>query len=315
MSRYGIIDLGSNTIRLCIYEVQCAAHEPLRKKDIDTLLNYKVMAGLASHVKEGAMTEEGVKRAIKTINAHLRRASHFNCDRIDIFATAVLRNCSNSHKATAEIEEGIGMRIAILSNEEEAHLGYLGAKLDQSLETGTMVDIGGGSTELTSINGGFDLAKTSIPQGSLSSFATYVKGLLPTQKEIDAIAQAFQEHASREETDVYRSSQLYGIGGSIRSAAKLYGDLCNDGNRFNYLLPEHIDAILERYAKNPDAFAHEALRTVPDRIHTLIPGCVIIREAFKLCGGERLDICKYGVREGYLAERVLVKPVSCPQSA
>ena len=131
MSRYGIIDLGSNTIRLCIYEVSCAAHEPLRKKDIDTLLNYKVMAGLASHVEKGAMTEEGVKRAIKTINAHLRRASHFNCDRIDIFATAVLRNCSNSHKATAAIEEGIGQRICILSNEEEAHLGYLGAKLDQ----------------------------------------------------------------------------------------------------------------------------------------------------------------------------------------
>ena len=115
MSRYGIIDLGSNTIRLCIYEVSCAAHEPLRKKDIDTLLNYKVMAGLASHVEKGAMTEEGVKRAIKTINAHLRRASHFNCDRIDIFATAVLRNCSNSHKATAAIEEGIGQRICILA--------------------------------------------------------------------------------------------------------------------------------------------------------------------------------------------------------
>ena len=91
MSRYGIIDLGSNTIRLCIYEVSCAAHEPLRKKDIDTLLNYKVMAGLASHVEKGAMTGEGVKRAIKTINAHLRRASHFNCDRIDIFATAPIR--------------------------------------------------------------------------------------------------------------------------------------------------------------------------------------------------------------------------------
>ena len=69
MSRYGIIDLGSNTIRLCIYEVSCAAHEPLRKKDIDTLLNYKVMAGLASHVEKGAMTEEGVKRGIKTCAA------------------------------------------------------------------------------------------------------------------------------------------------------------------------------------------------------------------------------------------------------
>ncbi len=186
----------------------------------------------------------------------------------------------------------------------------MGAKLDQDLEAGTMVDIGGGSTELTSIKGGFDLAKTSIPQGSLSSFANYVAGLMPAQKEVNAIAQAFRELAEKEETDVYHCTQLYGIGGSIRSAAKLYGDLCNNGNRFNYLLPEHIDAILNRYAEDPNAFAHEALRTLPDRIHTLIPGCVIIREAFKLCGGERLDICKYGVREGYLAERVLVKPVS-----
>ncbi len=101
----------------------------------------------------------------------------------------------------------------------------MGAKLDQDLEAGTMVDIGGGSTELTSIKGGFDLAKTSIPQGSLSSFANYVAGLVPTQKEVNAIAQAFRELAEKEETDVYHCTQLYGIGGSIRSAAKLYGDL------------------------------------------------------------------------------------------
>ena len=72
MSRYGIIELGSNTIRLCIYEVSCAAHEPLRKKDIDTLLNYKVMAGLASHVEKGA--------------------SYCKRDRIAFFATVGLRN-------------------------------------------------------------------------------------------------------------------------------------------------------------------------------------------------------------------------------
>lgn len=207
MSRYGIIDLGSNTIRLCIYEVSCAAHEPLRKKDIDTLLNYKVMAGLASHVEEGAMTEEGIKRAIKTINAHLRRASHFKCDRIDIFATAVLRNCSNSHKATAAIERA-RQRICSLQRRRGTSC-YLGAKLDQDLEEGTMVDIGGGSTELTSIKGGFDLAKTSIPQGSLSSFANYVAGLMPTQKEVNAITQAFRELAEKEETDVYHCTQAF----------------------------------------------------------------------------------------------------------
>ncbi len=310
MARYGIIDFGSNTIRLCIYEVECTPRKPLQKKDIQTLLNYKVMAGLAAHIKDGAMTEQGIKKAIKTINAHLRRASHFSCERIDVFATAVLRNCTNSREATAAIEAGIDKRITILSNEEEAHLGFLGASLDRYLGIGTMIDIGGGSTELTHVNNGLDLDKVSIPQGSLSSFASYVSGLLPTTKEVESIAKHFRSLATKEGASIYSSSQLYGIGGSIRSAAKVYGDLCNDGERFEYLLPEHIDDILSLYSKDPDAFARQALHTVPDRIHTFIPGCVIIRELFTLCKADRLDILKYGVREGYLAERVLVKPIA-----
>lgn len=314
MARYGIIDLGSNTIRLCIYEVQDVARRPLQKKDIQTLLNYKVMAGLAAQVKDGVMTEQGIKKAIKTILAHLRRASIFSCERIDIFATAVLRNCSNSHEATAAIEAGIDKRITILSNEEEAHLGFLGASLDKCLNTGTMVDIGGGSTELTHIFKGLDLDKISIPQGSLSSFANYVKGILPTDKEIDAIAKGFHELIAKNEATTYQASQLYGIGGSIRSAAKVYGDLCNNGERYEYLLPEHLNAILSLYHKDPNAFIRQALSTVPDRIHTFIPGCIIIREVFELCKADRLNILKYGVREGYLAERVLVRPIAKPSS-
>lgn len=309
MARFGIIDFGSNTIRLCIYEVACTPRKPLQKKDIQILLNYKVMAGLAAHIKEGVMTEAGIKKAIKTINAHLRRASHFSCERIDIFATAVLRNCTNSREATAAIEAGIDKRITILSNEEEAHLGFLGASLDHYLGSGTMVDIGGGSTELTHILDGLDLDKVSIPQGSLSSFANYMSGILPSTKEMESIAKHFRTLATKEEAEVYAAKQLYGIGGSIRSAAKVYGDLCNKGDRYEYLLPEHIDDILSLYTKDPDAFARLALHTVPDRIHTFIPGCVLIKEIFSLCKAERLDILKYGVREGYLAERVLVKPI------
>lgn len=309
MARYGIIDLGSNTIRLCIYEVNSPAHEPLRSKDIKTLLNYKAMAGLASHVVDGAMTKQGIRRAAKTINAHLVRASHFNCERIDIFATAVLRNCANSHQATAEIESAVGRRINILSNEEEAHLGYLGARLNQVMMCGTMVDIGGGSTELTHIKDGLDLAKVSLPQGSLSSFSSYVKGILPTKEEMKAIEDDFEQLAKAADIESYREPRLYGIGGSIRSAAKVYGDLCNEGDRFDFILPEHIDAILDLYAEDPDAFAHQALRTVPDRMHTFLPGCIIIKQVFALTHGDRLDICKNGVREGYLADRVLVKPI------
>lgn len=313
MARYGIIDLGSNTIRLCIYEVSRAERRPLQRRDISILLNYKIMAGLASHVKDGLMTESGIKRAIKTINSHLKSASHFSCNRIDIFATAVLRNCENAIEATAAIEAGIGMRISTLSNEEEAHLGFLGAKLDRTMSEGTMVDIGGGSTELTHIADGLDLDKSSIPLGSLSSFAAHVQGLMPTLDELDAIREDFHSLVEEVNAESFCAERLFGIGGSIRSAAKIYGDLCNDGDRFDYLLPEHLKAIFALYAEEPDSFAHNALRTVPDRIHTFLPGCAIIDEVFSITGASRLDICRYGVREGYLAERVLVTHVSAEE--
>lgn len=309
MARYGIIDLGSNTIRLCIYEIADDIRRPLRASDIDTLLNYKIMAGLASYVKGGNMTPDGVAKAVKTINAHLKRAENFFCKRVDIFATAVLRNCANSLEACRAIEDACGKRICILTNEEEAHLGFLGASLDKRMDCGTMVDIGGGSTELTRIEGGLDLDKISLPQGSLSSYSAGVAGILPTEKELNAIGKSFRNLLSLEKSSTYKADQLYGIGGSIRSAAKIYGDLIEKGKRKDFITPQHVDEIIDAYLKDPGTFAHQAIKTVPDRIHTFLPGCAIIREIFSITGAEQLTICKYGVREGYLAERILVKPV------
>lgn len=305
MTRYGIIDLGSNTIRLCIYEVDTTTEKALTKRDLETLLNYKTMAGLASFVKNGVMTKKGIKKAISTINAHLKRAAHFNCAEIHVFATAVLRNCLNSEEATKAIEEACGVSIRILSNWDEAHLGFIGATLDCAIERGTLVDIGGGSTELTRIERGCDFNNISLPQGSLSSFADYVTGLLPTEEEIENIAAGIETNLEQASLSFYKNKQLYGIGGAIRSAAKVYGDVCNDGERYSYLLPEHLDEILARYQQEPEVFIHQALQTIPDRIHTFIPGCIIIRTVFEMCEAERLDICKCGIREGYLVTNIL----------
>ena len=168
-----------------------------------------------------------------------------------------------------------------------------------------MVDIGGGSTELTHILDGLDLDKVSIPQGSLSSFANYTSGILPSAKEVETIAKQFRTLASKEGAEIYASKQLYGIGGSIRSAAKVYGDVFREGKRSSELLPEQLDEILAAYSHDPDAFMIKALQTIPDRIHTFIPGCVIIARVFALTGAHKLRIAKHGVREGFLIERIL----------
>ncbi len=165
MPNYGVIDLGSNSVRLVVYEVKDDRRPVYTNKDFRSLLNDKVMAGLAAYVREAVFTQAGVERAASVLKGHLKRARYFQCKRIDVFATAVLRNCENSAEAVAALQEAAGTRIALLSARDEAHLGFVGATCDRVIERGTLVDIGGGSTELTRIEGGQDFATRASRRG------------------------------------------------------------------------------------------------------------------------------------------------------
>ena len=139
MARLGVIDLGSNSVRLVIYEARKDAAAP---KPFRILADEKKMAGLSAYVVDGQFSTAGIERAA---GDHLKIARNLSCDRVDIFATAVLRNCANSAFAVAAIEEAIEHPIFLLSGEEEADLGLAGARIGQELGRGTLVDIGGGS--------------------------------------------------------------------------------------------------------------------------------------------------------------------------
>ena len=192
MPKYGVIDLGSNSIRLVIYSVKDNASKPFSKKDFRSIINEKKIAGLSAYVVDGVFTEDGVRKAVDILGEHLRRARNFDCADIRIFATAVLRNCANSKEATAAISEGIDFPIEMISARDEAHLGFIGATCDRRIESGTLIDIGGGSTELTVIEDGADTLNISLDQGSVSSYAEFVEMILPTVDEMRAIEAAFK---------------------------------------------------------------------------------------------------------------------------
>lgn len=307
MPNYGLIDLGSNTVRMCIYDVRNDKLQSYRKKkDFRSLINHKVMAGLAAYVEDGRMTELGIEHATNVLSAHLRRAAYFDCKRLDIFATAVLRNCTNSHEAVRLIERRIGHDIRVLSAADEAHLGFVGAMSDAPLCDGTLIDIGGGSTELTRIKDGKDSDNISIGAGSLSSFAGHVSSILPTQQEIDGIMEEFESEMAEavKNPKAYRSRQFFGVGGTVRACAKMHAEMTGT-MRAEDLTPAMLDEIVELYGKDHGTFAHLALKATPDRVHTLLPGCLILRRALAEFGAEELHICGGGVREGYLIERIL----------
>ncbi|MDR2716121.1 MAG: hypothetical protein LBB46_05200, partial [Coriobacteriaceae bacterium] len=303
---YGVIDLGSNSVRLCVYEVKDDKKDSFTKKDFRTLLNNKIMAGLSAHVADGIFTKSGITHAIDVLNSHNRRLRYFTCKRIDVFATAVLRNCMNSARAISKIEEATGLTITLLSEVDEAHLGFVGASSDAELDFGTLIDIGGGSTELTVVKDSKDSAHVSLPQGSLSSFALHVKSVLPSKDEQALIANALAKKLRRLPAyDAYRNENFYGLGGSVRAAAKVYAEI-NEEAPPSTMTKKQFGFLIDEYQKDPDRFAHNALKAVPDRLHTLVPGCLMAIALMDEFGGKYLNICSNGVREGYLIERMLL---------
>ena len=106
----GIIDIGSNTIRLCTYALPGRSEAAPVKTFTE-----KKSVGLSAYVRDGIMTERGIKAAAKAIANQMQHARLMGCQDIRLFATAALRNCRNSAEATHALAERVGARIDILS--------------------------------------------------------------------------------------------------------------------------------------------------------------------------------------------------------
>lgn len=304
--KYAVIDVGSNTVRLCVYDVLCP-----EKRKFKTIMNRKIMAGLAAYIVDGAFSDEGIAEAILAVRKCIKRASYLSPDRIDVFATAVLRNISNSAQAIAAIEQGAGCSISLLSNANEAHLGFVGASSRGTLDDGALIDIGGGSTEITVIENGIDVARTSLPQGSLSSYKRFVGDILPTQNEISAIRASVRRLIAADKTGACTGSaqELYGVGGSIRALSEVNAWVV-PGASSEEITRNDVNRMLRDVVGHRRAFIDAVLHVSPERIHTIVCGLAILVEVFEELDGERLRICDRGVREGYLIERMLEEPKS-----
>ncbi len=314
MANYAIVDVGSNTVRLVVYQISDDTKSQYVRADFSTIVNDKIMAGLAAYVEDGVFSEAGVRKATSTIKAHLRHAAYFDCKQTSIFATAVIRNALNCNEAVQAIELATGVPIDVISGPDEARLGFLGVKSEVDVRDGVMIDIGGGSTELTVVENGIPGACTSIAQGSLSSFSSMVKFITPSPTELANIRNSFETRlASSVDPAIYSAQRLFGVGGSVRAAAKMLAAMDNAPTRPNLLTRLDVERILQLCENDLATYAHTALRAAPERVHTLAPGCAILAQTMETLGAAEVAVCRCGIREGYLIERVLKATVGAPQ--
>lgn len=290
----GIIDIGSNTIRLCTY----ALPDRSEAAPVKTFTEKKSV-GLSAYVRDGIMTERGIKAAAKAIANQMQHARLMGCQDIRLFATAALRNCRNSAEATHALAERVGARIDILSARQEAEFGFMGIQAELDATDGMAVDIGGGSTELTYVKDGNVVRCCSIPAGSLSLWNAHVAGIIPNADELAACTRAFLRALDESGFEIPRVPRLFGTGGTIRNAARVIAFRAEGTDAATFTAAQ-FDDLLSYTTEEPGSYARAILAVEPARIHSLTPGTAILRAVFERSGARSIAVSKSGVREGYL---------------
>ncbi|OUO13025.1 hypothetical protein [Flavonifractor sp. An4] len=294
----GIVDVGSNTIRLSIYHWE--------RQKFKLLMNKKEMAGLAGYIKNGLLSDSGILVACRVLAGFKALLRNFDIANLYVFGTASLRNIVNTEEALETIEAVTGIKVEVLSGADEAAFSFLGATVGGGAPgSGMLADVGGGSTELVAYQDGAITSGCSLPMGSLSLFTKHVSGLFPTKEERKAIRSDVREELEKAKTAGLRCSHLTGVGGTFRAAAKLCNDL-SGADPDNRIIPAgEIHALYKGLKKGDQDTLRQILRSVPDRVHTILPGLAILTAILDAYEVSTVSVSACGVREGYLLRRVM----------
>ncbi|NCB62299.1 MAG: phosphatase [Clostridia bacterium] len=292
----GVIDLGSNTVRLAVFQRE--------NGKVERLLNEQRNVGLAGYVSGGALSEDGIRAACRALEEYRVLLAAFGIPEVRVFATASLRNISNTAGAVAVIREKTGLTVDVLPGGDEAALSFRGTILSCPESEGLLADIGGGSTELVSFRGRGIVSACSLPFGSLSLFKKYVSGLFPTPTERASLRDIAAAEAERARGGSGPCKVLLGAGGTIQSAAVLAGEVFGRGaDSDTFSAVESVELLKELQSGSRDALLR-ILHAVPDRVHTILPGLIILNAVIKVYGVETVRVSATDIRDGYFAERV-----------
>lgn len=297
--RYALVDLGSNTIRLSVYNT-------LENGGFESLFSEKEMAGIVNYIDaQGMLSPEGIERACAALLRFRTMLGYFGMEEMHVFATASLRNIRNTDEAVEAIRQQTGLSVDVISGEAEARLGYYGAMLDCQLRTGAMFDIGGGSTEILQFQDGWVTQAQSLAVGSLNLFTECVAKIWPRKDELDAIRQRIGQALGGADLPALPAQRVCGIGGTARAVLKIANLYFGREQNNRTLGLEELDEVTTLLLKRNRQARKLILRACPDRIHTILPGSLMMNALGHALGGDQIIVSHYGVREGYLCHKLL----------
>ena len=306
-----MIDLGSNSWRLVVY-----AYVPgLWWKQTDELYEtVRIGAGMDA---TGSLGEEAIARALETIAVFDRfcTSAGITPDRIHAVATSAIRDAANRDEFLERAHAATQLHIEILSEDEEARLGYLAAINTSTLRDGLVLELGGGSLQLVEVQDRRATAAWSLPLGAVRLTERFLPGDGPAKKKDLQRLRAYVHGALEATTNHDTPGRIVGIGGAVRNlaAALMRADETLDIGIQGFCLERaRLGELIEELAGMPVAKRADVPGIKRGRGDIVLAAAVTIDAVLELGGFDAIEATEAGLREGVFFERELFRKAAEP---
>ena len=298
MARIAVVDLGTNSTRLLVAEVDGGQVEEHERRTVVTRLGQGVEA-------TGRLADEAIARVSEALAAYREVIDRLGAERIVAVATSAMRDAENGPAFRDEIRERFGIDARTISGDEEARLTFLGATAGREAASETLViDIGGGSTEYVTGRAGSDPSfHVSTRMGSVRFTERHLNSDPPDHEEMTALA---DDVRSVVEGDVPKETRArVELGIAVAGTATNLAAIDQELDPYD---PEKVhgyrlklgacERIVAQLAALPVAERREVTGLHPDRAPTIVAGAVILLESMRAFGLDELEISETDILHG-----------------
>jgi exopolyphosphatase / guanosine-5'-triphosphate,3'-diphosphate pyrophosphatase len=308
--RVGVLDIGSNTGHLLVVDAHGGA-APL------PAFSHKQPLRLAEHLDEqGAVDRTGIDALTSFTAEAVLVAEDKGCEDMIAFATSAVRDAVNSEAVLDHVHERTGVRIEVLSGEDEARLTFLAVRRWFGWSAGRLAvfDIGGGSLEIA---GGSDEAPDvawSLPLGAARMARTYFRDGSLSEDGVREIRRAIRAEIARDAGHLLRAGapdRAAATSKTFRSLARICGAAPSG---VGALVPRTLPlSDLQKWIPKLVTMGADELSSLPgvspSRSHQIVPGALVAEGCMDIFGLDELEICPWALREGVILERLDQIPV------
>jgi exopolyphosphatase/guanosine-5'-triphosphate,3'-diphosphate pyrophosphatase len=290
-SSVAVIDIGSNSVRLVVYEAL--------ERSLVSIFNEKALCGLGREVQStGLLAPDAIKKALTSLRRFHALCKVMKVGRVYAIATAACRDATNGADFITRAERICRVPVEILSGSEEAHLAALGVVSSVHKPDGIVGDLGGGSLELTDVRGRRVRRGVTLPLGSLALKDASKTSLKRAERIVkDALPSAAPLKAGRGRT-------FYAVGGTWRALARIHiiqsGYPLRVMHGYSILAVDALD-FAKRLRRLAASHMLADIEAVADARQPLLTyAALVLEHIIRVAKPKTIMFSTYGVREGLL---------------